>query len=47
MKKITLEFVVFVCGAVVMAYEIIGSRMLALCGVHPSRPGQASLALSC
>lgn len=28
MKKITLEFVVFVCGAVVMAYEIIGSRML-------------------
>lgn len=28
MKKITLEIVVFVCGAVVMAYEIIGSRML-------------------
>lgn len=28
MKKIYLEIVVFVCGAVVMAFEIIGSRML-------------------
>ena len=28
MKKFTLEIVVFICGAVVMAYEIIGSRML-------------------
>jgi len=28
MKKINLEIVVFFCGAVVMAYEIIGSRML-------------------
>lgn len=28
MKKIYLEIVVFVCGAVVMAYEITGSRML-------------------
>ncbi|MCB2219108.1 MAG: fused MFS/spermidine synthase [Bacteroidetes bacterium] len=28
MKRIHLEIVVFVCGAVVMAYEIIGSRML-------------------
>lgn len=28
MKKYTLEVVVFICGAVVMAYEIIGSRML-------------------
>lgn len=28
MKKIDLEIVVFFCGAVVMAYEIIGSRML-------------------
>ncbi|MCD4729473.1 MAG: fused MFS/spermidine synthase [Bacteroidales bacterium] len=28
MKKFTLEVVVFICGAVVMAYEIIGSRML-------------------
>ena len=28
MKRFTLEIVVFVCGAVVMAYEIIGSRML-------------------
>lgn len=27
-KKIHLEIVVFFCGAVVMAYEIIGSRML-------------------
>jgi MFS family permease len=27
-KKIYLEIVVFVCGAVVMAFEIIGSRML-------------------
>jgi len=28
MKKYFLEIVVFICGAVVMAYEIIGSRML-------------------
>lgn len=28
MKRFTLEIVVFICGAVVMAYEIIGSRML-------------------
>lgn len=28
MKKYTLEIIVFICGAVVMAYEIIGSRML-------------------
>lgn len=28
MKKNTLEVVVFICGASVMAYEIIGSRML-------------------
>ncbi len=28
MKKFILEIVVFICGAVVMAYEIIGSRML-------------------
>ncbi|MBN2175570.1 MAG: fused MFS/spermidine synthase [Bacteroidales bacterium] len=28
MKKFFLEIVVFVCGSVVMAYEIIGSRML-------------------
>lgn len=28
MKKINLEIVVFLCGAVVMAYEIIGSRIL-------------------
>jgi predicted membrane-bound spermidine synthase len=28
MKKYFLEIVVFVCGAVVMAYEIVGSRML-------------------
>ncbi len=28
MKKYTLEIVVFICGAVVMAYEIIGSRLL-------------------
>jgi len=28
MKKFYLEIVVFVSGAVVMAYEIIGSRML-------------------
>lgn len=28
MKKINLEIVVFLCGGVVMAYEIIGSRML-------------------
>ena len=28
MKKIYLEVVVFICGAVVMAYEIIGSRIL-------------------
>lgn len=28
MKKFTLEVVVFICGAIVMAYEIIGSRML-------------------
>jgi MFS family permease len=28
MKKISLEVVVFLCGAVVMAYEIIGSRIL-------------------
>ncbi|MEZ5148833.1 MAG: fused MFS/spermidine synthase [Bacteroidales bacterium] len=28
MKKIHLEIVVFFCGAVVMAYEIVGSRML-------------------
>lgn len=28
MKKFTLEIIVFICGAVVMAYEIIGSRML-------------------
>ena len=28
MKRFTLEVVVFICGAVVMAYEIIGSRML-------------------
>jgi MFS family permease len=28
MKRFFLEIVVFVCGAVVMAYEIIGSRML-------------------
>jgi MFS family permease len=27
-KRIHLEIVVFICGAVVMAYEIIGSRML-------------------
>ena len=27
-KKISLEVVVFLCGAVVMAYEIIGSRIL-------------------
>ena len=28
MKKYFLEVVVFICGAVVMAYEIVGSRML-------------------
>ncbi|MCD4697159.1 MAG: fused MFS/spermidine synthase [Bacteroidales bacterium] len=28
MKRFFLETVVFICGAVVMAYEIIGSRML-------------------
>ncbi len=28
MKKYSLEIVVFICGAVVMAFEIIGSRML-------------------
>ena len=28
MKKFFLEVVVFICGAVVMAFEIIGSRML-------------------
>lgn len=28
MKKLFLEITVFVCGAVVMAFEIIGSRML-------------------
>jgi len=28
MKRFFLEIVVFICGAVVMAYEIIGSRML-------------------
>lgn len=28
MKKFSLEIVVFFCGAVVMAFEIIGSRML-------------------
>ncbi len=28
MKKFFLEIVVFICGAVVMAFEIIGSRML-------------------
>lgn len=28
MKKYTLEIIVFICGAVVMAYEIVGSRML-------------------
>jgi len=28
MKRFTLEIIVFICGAVVMAYEIIGSRML-------------------
>ncbi len=28
MKKFLLEIVVFMCGAIVMAYEIIGSRML-------------------
>lgn len=28
MRKINLEIAVFLCGAVVMAYEIIGSRML-------------------
>lgn len=28
MKKFDLEIIVFFCGAVVMAYEIIGSRML-------------------
>lgn len=28
MKRNTLEVTVFICGAVVMAYEIIGSRML-------------------
>lgn len=28
MKKFTLEIVAFFCGAVVMAFEIVGSRML-------------------
>ncbi len=28
MKRIYLEIIVFVCGAIVMAFEIIGSRML-------------------
>lgn len=28
MKKYSLEIIVFICGAVVMAFEIIGSRML-------------------
>jgi predicted membrane-bound spermidine synthase len=28
MKRFFLEVVVFICGAVVMAYEIVGSRML-------------------
>lgn len=28
MKRYFLEIVVFICGAVVMAYEIVGSRML-------------------
>jgi predicted membrane-bound spermidine synthase len=28
MKKFTLEIVTFFCGAVVMAFEIVGSRML-------------------
>lgn len=28
MKKFTLELVVFFCGAVVMSFEIVGSRML-------------------
>lgn len=28
MKKFLLEIIVFICGAVVMAFEIVGSRML-------------------
>jgi predicted membrane-bound spermidine synthase len=28
MKKVTLELVAFFCGAVVMSFEIVGSRML-------------------
>ena len=28
MKRFSLEIVVFICGAVVMAYQIVGSRML-------------------
>ncbi len=28
-KKYTLEFIVFICGAIVMIYELVGSRLIA------------------